>query len=175
MHKDLERLQQALAASLAGLSSAQTQATPAAHPEKWSIQQIVEHLLHTYRATIPAIQTRIDKRSVTRATPSLQQRIGQFFLIDLGRFPAGRAAPAAVSPSLPSTLRSGDELAERAGKDLAELDAVTTAGERLFGRRRAASHMILGPLSMQQWRRFQLIHGLHHVQQIKAIRRDHSF
>ena len=173
MPSDLQRLQDEFSAALAGLSATQTQATPAAHPEKWSIQQIVEHLLQTYRATITAIQVRLDKRTPTRAAPTLQQRVGQFLVIDLGRFPRGRPAPAAVSPSLPSSLRSGEELVSHLSRELAELETVAAAGERLFANRRAVSHMILGPLSLPQWRRFHLIHGRHHMRQIKAIRRDH--
>jgi hypothetical protein len=33
--------------------------------------------------------------------------------------------------------------------------------------------MVLGPLSINQWSRFQLIHGEHHVKQILAIRDAH--
>lgn len=175
MHDDLQRLGTEAAAALAGLSARQTQATPPTRPEKWSIQQIAEHLLQTYRATAPAIQARIDKRTPTRAAPSLPQRAGQFLLITLGRFPPGRQAPAAVSPSLPATLRSGDDLAQRIHTEMLNLDRIMAEAEGMFGKRRAASHMILGPLSMEQWRRFHLIHGRHHLKQIIAIRKEHGF
>jgi len=174
MHADLERLDTEVTKALLGLDARHTQATPFAHPEKWSIQQIVEHLLNTYRGSIPAIHARVAKRSGTRARPTIRQRIGQFFIIRLGRFPNGRLAPVAVSPTLPTTVQSGDALAARVSAELCKLDEVTARGEHLFGDRRAVSHIILGPLSMQQWRRFHLIHGLHHLKQIHAIRRDHS-
>lgn len=174
MHQDLLRLDTEVTKTLRGLDARATQATPTAHPDKWSIQQIVEHLLYTYRGSIPAIHARVDKHSATRAKPTFRQRVGQFFIITLGRFPRGREAPAAVSPTLPTTVQSGDELAARVSAELRKLDEVTDRGEHLFGDRRAVSHIILGPLSMQQWRRFQLVHGLHHLKQIHAIRRDHS-
>src|SRR5580700_4668182 len=104
MHDDLRKLDAEVTNALRGLDARSTQATPIAHPEKWSIQQIVEHLLNTYRGSIPAIQARIDKRSATRAKPTLRQRIGQFLIIKLGRFPHGRTAPAAVAPTLPTTV-----------------------------------------------------------------------
>ena len=172
MHDDLHRLETEIITALAGLSAAQTQATLRAHPEKWSIQQIAEHLLLTYQVSIPAIQARLQKGSPTRAVPSLKQYLGQFFLISLGQFPSGRKAPAQVSPTLPSTVSNGEHLAVRIHGELVHLDRLITEGERLFGRVRAATHMILGPLSMQQWRRFHLIHGRHHVKQIWAIRRQ---
>jgi len=174
MHEDLLRLDTEVTKALHGLDVRTTQATPSVHPDKWSIQQIVEHLLNTYRGSIPAIYARVDKRSATRSKPTFRQRVGQFFIITLGRFPNGRVAPAAVSPSLPTTVQSGDELAARVSAELRKLDEVTARGDHLFGDRRAVSHIILGPLSMQQWRRFHLIHGLHHIKQIRAIRRDHS-
>jgi hypothetical protein len=174
MHEDLSRLDTEVTRALQGLDARHTQATPLAHPEKWSIQQIVEHLLNTYRGSIPAIQARVDKRSGSRAKPTLRQKIGQFFIIKLGRFPPGRQAPAAVAPSQPLTVQSGDELARRVSAELHKLSDVTARGQHIFGDRRAVAHIILGPLSMKQWRRFHLIHGLHHVKQILGIRRDHS-
>jgi DinB superfamily len=174
MDKDLARLEAELTSALAGLDAQHTQATPASNPEKWSIQEIVEHLALTWRSTIPAIQSRIEKRSPTRAKPTFQQRLGQFGIITLSRFPPGRAAPSAVSPSLPASLRSGEELSARIKADLQQLDEITAQAEAIFGNSRAASHLVLGPLSMQQWRRFHLVHGLHHVKQITAIRRENG-
>jgi hypothetical protein len=175
MHVDLEKLDTEVTKALRGLDARNTQATPLGTPGKWSIQQIVEHLLNTYRNSIPALEARVNKRSATRAKPTLRQRIGQFMIIRLGRFPNGREAPAAVTPSLPLTVQTGDELARRVTAELNRLDAVTARGEHLFGDRRAVAHLILGPLSMHQWRRFHLIHGRHHLKQIQGIRRDHSF
>jgi hypothetical protein len=31
-------------------------------------------------------------------------------------------------------------------------------------------HPILGPLTGGQWRKFHLVHGLHHVKQIRRLR-----
>jgi len=175
MHEDLRRLETEATKELASLNPGQTQAAPLEQPGKWSIQQIVEHLLSTYRASGAALQARIEKRSGTRAKPTLRQRLGQFYIISLGRFPYGRPAPAAVTPSTPSTIRCGDDLAQRVSVELAKIDQLTARGEHLFGDRRAVSHLILGPLSMRQWRRFHLIHGRHHLKQIRAIRREHRF
>jgi hypothetical protein len=175
MHEDLHRLETEVTKALAGLDPSQAQAAPLEVPGKWSIQQIVEHLLSTYRASIVALEARIEKRSGTRAKPSLRQRVGQFLIISLGQFPYGRAAPAEVTPSTPSTIRGGDDLAQRVSVELAKIDQLTARGEHLFSDRRAVSHLILGPLSMRQWRRFHLIHGLHHLKQIRAIRREHGF
>lgn len=175
MHEDLERLDGGIAAALAGLSAEQMRASPTDRPGKWSIQQIVEHLQQTYRTSVRVIETRLEKGTPTRAVPTLQQGLGQFFVIRLGRFPSGREAPAAVLPFVPSVPISGAELGGRVHTELEQLDGVAAEGERVFGKGRSVSHIILGPLSMGQWRRFHLIHGRHHLRQILKIRRQHGF
>jgi hypothetical protein len=54
------------------------------------------------------------------------------------------------------------------------MDKTLDEAESLFGKRRATTHPILGPLSIAEWRRFHLSHGHHHVKQIWAIRREHG-
>ncbi len=175
MHEILEQLDSALAVVLSGLDARQTQLTPRLNPEKWSIQQIVEHLLLSYRSTAAVLQTRVDKGSATRASPSLQQRVGQLVVITLGRFPRGRLAPAEVAPPMrPTSLRDGAELTRRIKDDLVAMDTAAQSAEALFGSRRSASHLVLGPLSVQQWRKFHLVHGRHHVQQVRRIRQDYQ-
>ena len=173
MHETLERLETKLATVLDGLDERDAQMTLIEHPEKWNIQQIVEHLLLSYRSTVGVLQTRIDKGRATLAKPTLQQWLGQFSLITLGYFPKGWMAPAEVSPTLPSELRSGDDLKRQIHEDLEALDLVASTAQGMFGRRRCASHMAMGPLSAQQWRKFHLVHGEHHIKQIRGIRQDH--
>ena len=174
MHASLDLLDAELCTALAGLSETQTQLTPTQHPEKWSIQQIADHLHKTYLYTIPVLQTRLDKRSPTKANPSIAQRIVQFTLIKLGRFPTGYLSPAVALPS-DDASESGVALYESIHQDLLRLDELLAACTQLFGStRRAASHLRLGPLSMDQWARFHLIHARHHIRQIQTIRKDHN-
>ena len=109
----LKQLHNEIANSLNGLDSAQTQLTPSTATEKWSIQQIVQHLCLTYTFTETAFDARLVKGTPTRARPTLQQRLGQYFLTTLGIFPTGREAPGesplpkscplSVAATLPST------------------------------------------------------------------------
>jgi hypothetical protein len=175
MHQDLRRLDAALFRALAPLDASQTQAKPPDALDRWSIQQIADHLLLTYRETVSTIRERVDRARVTRSVPNFPQRLGQFFVCRLGYFPRGRVAPPSVAPSGPVSIRAGAELLDRLRAELVLLDRVTQEGEALFGNRRAASHQVLGSLSMQQWRRFHLAHGSHHCTQIHRIRREHGF
>jgi hypothetical protein len=173
MHPILERLERELTPSLQGLDATQTQLRPTAHPDKWSIQQIVDHLILTYALTQRSLETRIAKGRPTQAPVSIKHRARQFVLVTLGIFPEGRPAPAAVVPSLDEPL-NGDALIQAVHQNLTGVDRLSDQAESIFGRGRAVSHQILGPLSVPQWRRFHLIHARHHIKQILAIRRDHG-
>ena len=169
----LQQLHNKIAHALEGLDCAQTQLVPPSSPDKWSIQQVVQHLCLTYAFTETAFEARLAKGTPTRARPTLQQHIGQYFLTTLGIFPRGRQAPRRVAPPQIITPVSGSELTHYSGEHLTRLDKLFNEAEALFGSGRCISHMILGPLSIHQWRRFHLIHGRHHLKQIRAIRVAH--
>lgn len=174
MNNDLQQLEREIASSLRGLDSGHTQFRPAVREDRWSIQQIIEHLLLTYSATENAISARLEKGRPTQARPKALQRFAQYTLVRLGYFPRGRKAPIMVTPSPTEHPLSGRELTLAVSDHLRRLDVLFDQGEELFGSGRCASHTVLGPMSVPQWRRFQLIHGDHHVKQILAIRKVHG-
>jgi hypothetical protein len=174
MNDDLQRLHHAIAYTLRGLDSSQTQLRPVKRPDGWSIQQIVEHLLLTYSSTETTIASRLKKRRPTRTKPGLLQHFSQYTVIRLGYFPHGRKAPAIVTPRGTSVPLSGEELTQMARQHLVRLHELFKEAEEVFGPFRCASHHVLGPLSIDQWRRFHLVHGEHHARQILAIRKAHG-
>ena len=174
MNPVLDQLQREIASSLHGLDATQTQLRPLSAPEKWSIQQIVEHLLLTYSGAEMALNARLAKRRPTAAKPSALQHIQQFMVYRLGYFPGGRQAPDMVTPAAGTSPLSGEELAT-AGRDrLTSFDTLCAEAEQLFSSTKFASHNVLGPLNVDQWRRFQLIHSRHHLKQIALIRKAHN-
>ncbi|HEX7158038.1 MAG TPA: DinB family protein [Edaphobacter sp.] len=178
MNPILERLQSDIAGSVNDLSAGQTQLRPVGGPDKWTIQQIVQHLCLSYASTETAVRNRLDKGRPTQSVPTVPQRCLQCLITDLGCFPPGREAPAVVvPPKAPGSSEdqiSGDALRNEAALRLADMDKRLDEAESAFGKRRVVSHAILGPLSIAQWRRFHRTHGLHHVKQIWAIRRQHG-
>jgi hypothetical protein len=51
------------------------------------------------------------------------------------------------------------------------MDELITRCEQKFGTRsRLLDHPILGPLTGSEWRKFHLIHGRHHIKQLRALR-----
>jgi hypothetical protein len=175
MNSNLTQLQREIATSLHRLDATQTQFQPPTHPHKWSIQQIIEHLLLTYSSTETAISARLAKRTPTRARPTLTHRVFQFAVTRCGYFPTGRAAPPMVTPQSITHPLSGADLAKATARHLADLDLLFNEAETLFGpASQCASHTVLGPLNLGQWRKFHLVHGEHHLKQIAAIRKVHN-
>jgi hypothetical protein len=174
MNALFEQLEQTLSPVLAGLDDGQTQLRPTAHPDKWTIQQIVEHLLLTYNSTRHVMEARIAKGKPTKGHPSIPQRVAQFCVTRLNYFPEGRRAPAFVDPPPSAQPLSGQQLIHSVHQQLSTLDPVFDQAEAAFGPQRVVTHHILGPLSIQQWRRFHLIHSRHHAKQIATIRRQHG-
>jgi hypothetical protein len=173
MNTTLQELQREIAHSLQSLDATQTQLRP--RPDKWSIQQIIEHLLLTYSSTETAINARLTKRTPTRARPTLAHRVFQFAVTRCGYFLTGREAPEMVTPQPTTHTLSGEDLARATAEHLVRLDLLFTEAETLFGpASQCASHTVLGPLNIDQWRKFQLVHGEHHLKQIAAIRKAHN-
>ncbi|MCU1223291.1 MAG: hypothetical protein JWQ42_1384 [Edaphobacter sp.] len=170
MNPTLQQLQNEVADSLRGLDSAQTQTVPPGQPDKWSIQQIAQHLCLTYTSTEAAIHGRLIKGRPTRAKPTMLQWIAQYFVTVFGYFPHGREAPSAVVPPSGGERLSGEDLSRAAAECLARIDKLFDQAEALFGQRRCITHEVLGPLSIHQWRRFHLVHGRHHIRQILGLR-----
>jgi DinB superfamily len=172
MNPAIQQLHHKLSASLHGLDGTRTQLHPIANPQKWSIQQIADHLLLTYASTAKIFETRIAKGTPTQSHPTRSQRMSSFVLLQLGYMPNGRESPEAVCPGQAPPL-SGEELTQLATEALLRLDSVLNQAESLFGSARSVTHGILGPLCASDWRRFNFVHGTHHIQQILAIRRQH--
>jgi len=173
MNTVLNQLRREIESSLHGLNAEQTQLRPST-PSKWSTQQIIEHLLLTYSGAEMALNARLAKRRPTLAKPTAHQRIQQFAVCNFGYFPHGRSAPETVTPAPTTHQLSGAELIAAIEDHLSRLDLLCNECEQLFGKTRFAAHNVLGPLSVNQWRRFQLIHGRHHLKQIDAIRKAHN-
>jgi hypothetical protein len=175
MNHDLETLRDELERSLGGLDERQTQLHPGGDVARWNIQRIAGHLLLTYAATEAALEARIAKGTPTKADPTVAQRFGQFTILRAGYFPAGRKAPERVTAPADAPAVPGGVLIAQVHRSLDTLDRRIAEAEGVFGPElRAVSHMVLGPLSTRQWRRFHLIHGRHHIKQIAAIRAEYG-
>ena len=139
------------------------------HPEgKWSAAEILEHLSLAYSRTAERMKPLVEQAQqpeVRRRT--MKEWAGGLIVLKLGRVPAGRKSPEALCPRGLSPQAVRDSIR----KNLAELDGRINVCEQRFGSsRKVMNHVILGPLSTREWRRFHCVHTLHHVKQIEALK-----
>lgn len=172
MHPELERTRALLAHQLAGVSSEAAAKHPAGRGDCWNAQQVVEHLCATWRLTTTGIEDRLRKGRRLQTRRTLVHHVQQFTVCRLGLFPKGRKAPEAVRPPVnPPAGMDGDGLIDQIASTLQTMDDALIRMEAQSGRAPALTHMVLGPLSVWQWRRFHHVHARHHAPQIRnAVR-----
>lgn len=165
MHPEIQQARDALFDAIRDL--APDQADTAAGG-KWSVAGIVEHLTLSYSKSATGMQRRREKGPGTAVrSRTLGQRLQQFVVVTLGYFPPGRESPATVVP----TGQPYRDLLANLDRVFGELDASLTATSSALGGSRAVlDHPVLGPFSVNQWRRFHLVHTRHHAKQIRTRR-----
>lgn len=168
VHPLLDEIRELLSAPLAGCSAEQVARHPSGDPARWSAQQVIEHLTATWRMTIIGIEDRLKKGRPLKTRPTLRQRALQVMICDIGYFPKGMPAPQYVRPSAeeqpPAT---GDELVARLTTTLAAMDSMLNRIEPEAHGSIVLNQGLLGPLTVQRWRRFHRAHARHHMIQIK--------
>ena len=136
-------------------------------PKRWSVAEIVEHLTRAYSGTAKGFERCIEKGVSLAGTASFAQRVRQFMVIDLGYFPRGREAPKHIIPTGALDLNA---VLDAVRRDLARLDDAATSTRRALGAGKMLDHPILGPLSIDQWLKFHVVHSRHHARQIRERR-----
>jgi Protein of unknown function (DUF1569) len=152
------------------LTSAMSQADwHHAPPGKWSCAQILEHLLLSYTATTKGTLKAMEMGKPLGGRPTLRDRIGTFYVSQLGLMPSGRTAPKHTTPKDNARM----EPLRRFNDALIAMDATLADAEKRFGSRaRLLDHPFLGPLTANQWRRFHRTHARHHLRQVaERVRR----
>jgi len=164
MDPHFQTLQQEISSAIAGLSPGQLSWHP---PGKWCVAEILEHLYLTYTGTTKGFQRVLQAGQPKVTPPTWKQRAGAVLVLGFSYLPSGREAPPMARPRglPPEKVRAEIE------SKIAEMDAILATCESQFGARtKALDHPILGPLTIAQWRKFHLIHGRHHMRQIRRLR-----
>ena len=131
---------------------------------KWSAAQILEHLLLTYQNTNRGLAKCLAQGAPLATRATLKHRLAALLVVNLGYLPGGRKAPERVTPRgmLP------EEVQQAIAPELQKMDSSLDACERRFGARtKIMDHLILGPLTANEWRKFHWVHGRHHARQIR--------
>jgi hypothetical protein len=172
MHPVLQTLMVRISREIDGLDEGTAQLHPDEQAHQWSVQQIVEHLALSYRTTTRNLEARLAKGRVTRnQRRSLVEWALQLMVLSFGHHPRGAPPLEEASASAgPFPAKNGSELAELLRGELEAMDGVLDRCRRKFGMERVAVHPILGPLRVDQWRRFHTVYGMHYLQQIVQVR-----
>jgi hypothetical protein len=159
----LQRLQEAIASSVAGLSAEQLTLHP---PGKWSSAEIVEHLYLTYTGTVKGFARVAEAGKSLATTQTWRQRARTLVVLGFGYLPTGRESPPVARPrGVPM-----EKVLAEIGPKITEMDDMLARCEEKLGIRcKLLDHPILGPLTAAQWRKFHLLHGIHHVKQIHRL------
>ncbi len=170
MHPSLEHLHASYAQTLQGRSCDALEIHPGNDPTRWNARQIVEHLRLTYQSSSEVFRERLAKGRPTQAKPRTYQTVQRFFVCRFGYMPTGRPAPPGVIPAvIAREPLDGAAISAELHDDLRAMDELLIACEDQFGKRRFSSHQVLGPISAEQWRRFHVAHGRHHLKQLQQL------
>lgn len=163
MDPHLETLQREVSATLAGCLPEELSRRRGG---KWCVGEILEHLYLTYTGTAKGFQRLAEAGKARVSAPSWRQRAGKLLVVRFGYFPSGRPAPESARPrGLPAEKVRGEIVAK-----IAEMDAMIAQVEKQLGSGKLLDHPILGPLTGAEWRTFHLVHGRHHLRQIRKLR-----
>jgi Protein of unknown function (DUF1569) len=166
MDSRLEKLKQSLESAVEGMSSEQLSWHP---PGKWCAHEVLEHLYLTYTGTIKGFEKVITSGKPLTTPASMKHRLRSLVVLGFGHLPEGRKAPTNTQPKgLPAENVRNDVVAK-----IAAMDAIIAQCEARFGQRvQLLDHPILGPLTATQWRKFHLLHGMHHQKQLLQLRKS---
>jgi hypothetical protein len=171
MHAVLERVVDQISSEVQHLDIDATQLHPQGLAFRWNAQQVVEHLVMGYRLTTEALETRLKKGRLSRkhSRTNLQWTL-QMMILTFGAMPHGVPALEETTPK-PGDFpaMSGPELIDLLRREIEAMDIVLDACRRRFGIERVGIHPLLGPLRVDQWRRFHAVHGHHHLTQLRSV------
>jgi Protein of unknown function (DUF1569) len=171
MHAVFQSTFRDVTAELGGFDATSSGVHPCGRPHCWSVQQIVEHLVLSMDATRATLEERLAK-----GRPGRNQRrtrtewLLQLMILSAGHMPKGVGAPRETTPAESMQSSGVRELSERLETAIESLDATLDQCRQRFGMERVGRHFLLGPLRIDQWRRYHVLHLRHHLKQMCALR-----
>jgi hypothetical protein len=171
MHVVLERVVGQIASEIEDLDADTAQLHPGGRTHKWTAQQVVEHLVLSYRLTSSGLERRLNKGRLARnQTRTYLQWSLQLMILSFGKLAQGVPALEETVP-VPGAFEAmnGRQLSAFLRQEAEAMDTLLDSCRGKFGMERVAAHPWLGPLRVDQWRRFHVIHGLHHVAQLRSV------
>jgi tetrahydromethanopterin S-methyltransferase subunit G len=171
MHAVFQSAFRDVAAELGGFDATSASVHPWGGPHCWSVQQIVEHLVLSMDATRATLEERLAKGRPGRNQRRTRTEWAlQLMILSAGYMPKGVGAPRETTPAESMEPSGVRELTERLETAIESLDATLDQCRQRFGMERVGRHFLLGPLRIDQWRRYHVLHLRHHLKQMCALR-----
>ena len=138
-------------------------------PGKWCAAEVLEHLYLSYVGTTGGFERIMRQGKPLGSRASMAKRVLTSVVVGLGHIPNGLKAPAIVQPRGLPPERVRNEIGEK----MAAMDAIIAQCEARFGPHvKLLDHPILGPLNALQWRKLHIVHGQHHLKQLRQLRKS---
>lgn len=170
MHPVLITALEPLAEHLRHLSMEEAQVSPSPGHEKWTAQQIVEHLILTYKLTSTSVCKHLKSGHVPRNRRNLLEFLLRIQTIGVGYMPEGVPTIRAFRPES-LVPQDGPRLSARLFEAAGEMDEYLVAARKKFGIQACGEHPFYGVMRVDEWRRYHSIHAAHHLPQLRhAIR-----
>ncbi|MGC2618497.1 MAG: DinB family protein [Acidobacteriaceae bacterium] len=170
MHPVLQEVYQSYRGPLADKPAEWCQRHPGQDERRWSAQDLIQHLVLVCRSTTRLLETRLQRGRPAQGHGSVVQRLLQVVVLVFGHMPRGTPAPPFARPGqLHWPAMKGEELLEILRQEIEQMDQLLDACRKRFGIQRAATHFLLGPMRVDQWRRFHAVHFRHHLRQMQRI------
>jgi len=160
----VRRVVERIDASVVGMTEAEMIWRPEG---KWSTAEIIEHLSLAFLVTVKAGRFVLRQESPEIRRSTILERVLVTLAIDLGYFFMRLKAPRMVTPR----GMAPEEARKVMLQSLIDMDEVLRQCLEKFGAGRPIlPHPFLGPLTVEQWRKFHVVHTRHHMKQVKALR-----
>ena len=130
---------------------------------------MLEHLYLSYTGTAKGCSRVLEAGQPLATVTTWKQRLRTWGIVGFGYMPTGREAPRVARPrGLPP-----EQVAAEIALKIAEMDEIMARCQEKFGaRKKLMDHPILGPLSLTAWRKLHLVHGRHHLKQIRGLLKE---
>jgi Protein of unknown function (DUF1569) len=175
MHPVLQSAFREVTAEIGRYDATSANVHPWGRPHCWSVHQIVEHLALSMDQTRTMLQERLAKgrpgRNLGRARTEWAL---QLMILSLGHMPRGVGATHETTPKPNLASLGTRELTDRLEIAIESLDATFDRCRQQFGMERVGRHFLLGPMRIDQWRRYHVLHMRHHVKQMREVHESFS-
>ena len=174
MHPVLKSALEPLAEQIAPLSVEEAQIAPVPGQGRWCAQQIMEHLMLTYKLTSDSVGKQLKNGRVPKNRRNLLEFLLRVQTIGLGYMPDGVPAIRSVRPG-EFVPESGQAIATRFLAAGEAMDVLLVAARKKFGIQACGEHPFFGVMRVDEWRRYHAVHAEHHAAQLQnAIRSARS-